>query len=549
MLAALRISNFALIDEVELNFQSGYTVLTGETGSGKSILLHALQLILGERAELTVIGPSSPKAIVEANFNLNESYLSFFEEHDLDYDAQTIIRREIAKEGKSRAFINDVPVSLQTLKLLTSRLVQIHSQYNTLELKSKSFQLELIDVLTGLVSERKAFEKKYAAFESISKELKSLDENYHAAVQAEDYDRFILEELQELSLGTTDFTQLEIDITRMENASQILQVFGEMSQITTENGTYEQLYRLKASVDKQSSYDPQLLSMKERLDSILLELKELALEADDAIDQLDVNESEKASMMEKWNAFNKTLNKHRLSSVEELTAMYEQLMRKLNSLDELLHACTQKRNEHSQLQSELWKDAKYLQEQRQKRIPAILAVLQERLKELKLPHTTLKFELSELSEFNRTGCTGVEFLFSANYGIEAVPIEKAASGGELSRLMLALQQLISEKQDLPTIFFDEIDTGVSGDVALKMGQLLEKMGETVQLMAISHLPQVAARAAHHMVVAKELRNERMQTTVRVLEPKERPEEIARLMSGEVITEAALQNALNLLSEK
>jgi DNA repair protein RecN (Recombination protein N) len=328
MLSALRISNFALIDEVELNFQSGYTVLTGETGSGKSILLHALQLILGERAELSVIGPSSPKAIVEANFNLNDSYLSFFEEHDLDYDAQTIIRREIAKEGKSRAFINDVPVSLQTLKLLTSRLVQIHSQYNTLELKSKSFQLELIDVLTGLVSERKAFEKKYATFESISKELKSLDENYHAAVQAEDYDRFILEELQELSLGTTDFTQLEIDITRMENASQILQVFGEMSQITTENGTYEQLYRLKASVDKQSSYDPQLLSMKERLDSILLELKELALEADDAIDQLDVNESEKASMMEKWNAFNKILNKHRLSSVEELTAMYEQLMRK-----------------------------------------------------------------------------------------------------------------------------------------------------------------------------------------------------------------------------
>ncbi len=381
------------------------------------------------------------------------------------------------------------------------------------------------------------------------KELKSLDEQYHAAVQAEDYDRFILDELQELSLGSTDFSQLEIDITRMENASQILQVFGEISQITAENGTYEQLYRLKASVDKQSNYDPQLQSMKERLDSILLELKDLSLEANDAIDQLDTNESEKASMMENWNAFNKILTKHRLSSADELTAMYEQLTSKLNSLDELLHACMQKRNEHAQLQSELWKDAKYLQDERKKRIPAILSILQERLKDLKLPHTTLKFELNELAEFNRTGCTGVEFLFSANYGIEAVPIEKAASGGELSRLMLALQQLISEKQDLPTIFFDEIDTGVSGDVALKMGQLLEKMGQTVQLMAISHLPQVAARAAHHMVVAKELRNDRMQTTVRVLDPSERPQEIARLMSGEVITEAALQNAENLLNEK
>jgi len=304
MLASLRISNFALIDEVELNFQSGYTVLTGETGSGKSILLHALQLILGERAELSVIGPDAPKSIVEANFQLNDSYLSFFEEHDLDYDVNTIIRREIAKEGKSRAFINDVPVSLQTLKLLTSRLVQIHSQYNTLELRSKSFQLELIDVLTGLMPERKSFEKKFGAFDSVSKELKSLDEQYHAAVQAEDYDRFILDELQELSLGTTDFSQLEIDITRMENASYILQVFGEISHLTADNGTYEQLYRLKASVDKQSNYDPLLQSMKERLDSILLELKELSLEADDAIDQLDVNESDKAILLEKWNAFN-----------------------------------------------------------------------------------------------------------------------------------------------------------------------------------------------------------------------------------------------------
>jgi DNA repair protein RecN (Recombination protein N) len=549
MLTSLRISNFALIDEVELSFESGYTVLTGETGSGKSILLHALQLILGERAELSVIGPDAPKSIVEATFQLNESYRPFFEEYDLDYDQQTIIRREIAKEGKSRAFINDVPVSLQTLKLLTSRLVQIHSQYNTLELKSKSFQLELIDVLTGLLPERHSFVKKFTAFEVLGKELKDLDERYAAAVQAEDYDRFILEELHELSLGSTDFNQLELDITRMENASQITQVFGEISQITAENGSYELLYRLKSSVDKQASYDPLLQSMKERLDSILVELKELSLEADDAIDQLDINESDKDILLEKWNTFNKILNKHRLSSADDLKSMYDQLTSKLNSLDDLLSACSSKRAEYDLLKQELLKDAGYLHEQREKRIPAILAMLQDRLKELKLPHTTLKFDLKQQMDLNRTGFTGVEFLFSANFGIEAVPIEKAASGGELSRLMLALQQLISEKQSLPTIFFDEIDTGVSGDVALKMGQLLSKMGETVQLMAISHLPQVAAKAAHHMVVAKELRNNRMQTTVRVIDASERPQEIARLMSGEVVSEAALQNAHNLLAEK
>lgn len=549
MLTSLRISNFALIDEVELSFDSGYTVLTGETGSGKSILLHALQLILGERAELSVIGPDAPKSIVEATFLLNESYHSFFEEYDLDYDSHTIIRREIAKEGKSRAFINDVPVSLQILKSLTSRLVQIHSQYNTLELKSKSFQLELIDVLTGLLPERHSFMKKFTSFEVLGKELKELDERYSAAVQAEDYDRFILDELQELSIGSTDFNQLELDITRMENASQITQVFGEISQITTENGSYELLYRIKLSVDKQASYDPLLQSMKERLDSILLELKELSLEADDAIDQLDVNESDKDILVEKWNTFNKILNKHRLSSADDLKSMYDQLTSKLNSLDDLLNACTSKRAEYDFLKKELLMDAGYLHEQREKRIPAILDILQDRLKELKLPHTTLKFDLKQQMDLNRTGFTGVDFLFSANFGIEAVPIEKAASGGELSRLMLALQQLISEKQSLPTIFFDEIDTGVSGDVALKMGQLLSKMGETVQLMAISHLPQVAAKAAHHMVVAKELRNNRMQTTVRVIDEKERPHEIARLMSGEIVSEAALQNAHNLLGEK
>ena len=548
MLRSLRISNFALIDEVELNFENGYTVLTGETGSGKSILLHALQLILGERADLSVIGPDAPKSVVEATFQLHDGYSSFFDAHDLDFDSHTLIRREIAKEGKSRAFINDVPVPLQTLKLLTTRLIQIHSQYNTLELKSKSFQLELIDVLTGLLVERSSFGKKFGALEQLSKELTTLDQEYHAAVQSEDYDRFILDELQELALGSTDFQQLEMDITRMENAAQIVQVFAEIQQITGENGSYEQLYRLKSTVDKQANYDPLLQSMKERLDSILLDLKELSLEADDALDQMDVHEAEKALMMEKWNAFNKVLNKHRLSSADDLKAMHEHLTHKLNSLDVLLEQCTQKRLEYEGLKKDLWKDAKHIHNEREQRVPAVTSMLQERLKELKLPHTTLKFELIEQSELNRTGCTGVEFLFSANFGIEPVPIEKAASGGELSRLMLALQQLVSEKQDLPTIFFDEIDTGVSGDVALKMGQLLSNMGKTVQLMAISHLPQVAAKAAHHMVVSKELRNQRMQTSVRLLSAEERPQEIARLMSGEVVSEAALLNALNLLNE-
>ena len=348
---------------------------------------------------------------------------------DLDYEVETIIRREIAKEGKSRAFINDVPVSLQVLKMLSSQLIQIHSQYNTLELKSKSFQLELIDVLTKLLPERIAFGQKFTAFEKVSRELSELDEQYHAAVQSEDYDRFVLEELEELSLGTTDFNQLELDIVRMENAAQIIQSFGEISQLTRENGIYEQLYRLKSSVDKQASYDAQLLSMKERLDSMLLELKELSIEAEDAVDQLSQSEVDQESMVEKWNAFNKILSKHRLNSADELTHMFTQLNHKLNSLDDLLKACTNKRKEVDLLSKELWKDAQFLHEQRQKRIPEILNILQDRLKDLKLPHTTLKFEWNELSDLNRTGCTGVSFLFSANYGIEAVPIEKAASGG------------------------------------------------------------------------------------------------------------------------
>jgi DNA repair protein RecN (Recombination protein N) len=546
MLHTLRIQNFALIDYVELEFENGFSVLTGETGSGKSILLHALHLLLGERADLSVIGPSAAKAVVEAEFELSSDFHAFFEAQNLDFEPRSIVRRDIAKEGKSRAFINDVPVSLSILKAFTSRLVHIHSQYNTLELKSKSYQLELLDILTELLPERQAFETAYLSFNALQKELEALEKKQHEAQLAEDYDRFVFAELHELDLLNTDYQQVENEINRFENAERITESFANLAQLTDEGGVYEQLYRIKANLDKHSFSDAQLTEINQRLTSVLLEVKEVAQEAHEAMESFSVPESEKERLYAQWNAFNKALQKQKVPNAELLRERYEALHQKLETDGRMSQLVETLQHELKRKEAKLWEAANDLHAQRALRIPAIADLLQARLKELKLPHTTLVFDLQSESVLHRYGATQLNLLFSANFGIAPVPIEKAASGGELSRLMLALQQLISEKQALPTIFFDEIDTGVSGEVALRMGQLLQQMGKSTQLMAISHLPQVAAKAAHHFVVSKAIVNERMQTAVQALTSEQRVVEIARLMSGEAISAAALENAQLLL---
>ena len=547
MLQLLRISNFALIDEVQINFNEGYTIITGETGSGKSILLNALNLILGERADFSVIGTKNSKASVEAEFTISEKFRLFFEEHDLDFETNLIVRREISKEGKSRCFINDTPVQLSVLRNLTVLLIQIHSQYNTLELKSKSYQLELLDILAGLEKERTAFSADFKELSNLNRLLAKKQEELSNILQAQDYNLFVLSELKSLRLDAIDYSFIESELSRMENSENLKAVFLQLISLTDENGIFEQLQTIKGVIDKNIHLDTNLNAIKSRLDVVLLELKDLSNDSLRHFDNADADPKQLVELITSLDAFNSALSKHKVQDQEQLKLFEEDLRTKVETVAALNSEVEQQTKQVALLEKLLREKATILHEKRTKAEGTILSDLQGILLDLKLPHTTLDFNLSLNTELNSFGLTNSSFLFSANYGFDPIPIEKAASGGELSRLMLALQKLVSEKRDLPTILFDEIDTGVSGEVAQKIGVLLKQMGAKVQLIAISHLPQVAAKAEHHLFVSKELEKKQMKTNVEYLYEQDRINEIARLMSGEKITDAAKLNAQNLIS--
>lgn len=546
MLQRLHILNFALIEEAKIDFNKGFTVITGETGSGKSILLNALNLILGERADFNVIGSKSNKSIVEATFQISEKLKTFFQDNDLDFDQQLIVRREILKEGKSRAFVNDTPVQLNVLKNLCSQLVQIHSQYNTLELKSKSYQLELLDILAGLESERKEMNQLFATFQELKKKLIALESELASAQTTQDYNQFVLNELAELRLDKTDYSNLEIELNRIENSEALKSLYFSIVDVIENQDFYSTLKLTKSNLDKFASTDSDVASFSERLNSLLIELKELSSDASKTLDDLQFSGLNAEELTEKLDKFNRILGKHRLKSQAELKDFKEDLESKLIGLETLELDCETLRNELKVHSENLEKKANELHQKRLKAAPSIENNLKEILNALKLPDTNLKFEINISDAINSNGNSEISFLFSANKGMIPVPVEKAASGGELSRVMLALQKMVSERRDLPTILFDEIDTGVSGDVAQKIGHLLNQMGEKVQLIAISHLPQVAAKAEYHLVVAKKIENQEMKTRVYSIDEQERIIEIARLLSGEQISDAALSNAKNLM---
>ena len=549
MLKSLRIQNFALIDHVELSFNSGYTVITGETGSGKSILLGALNLILGERADFSVIGPISEKAVVEADFELGLYHLEeFFIANDLDYAAQTFIRREININGKSRAFINDTPVSLTILKELTSHLVNIHSQYNTLELKSKEYQLDIVDTLANLNVTRNEFSKKYKILIDKRNKLELLKQHLSKSLQQSDYNKFQLEELEILNLDQTNFEQIEIDLKKADNSESIISALNSVAEIIGgDNKVADQIRSLLSNLDRIKNVDENINNLYERINSVAIELIDISAEANNSIDSFEVNPGKIEALNESMNRFLHVLKKHNLQNQQELIEFRNNLETDLLDLEETQNQINKLESEWDLLNNELNKEAITLHNQREKAVQSISSELQKSLEELKLPQTKLEFKLSLKDEMNQFGKTDVSILFSANVGIEAIPIEKAASGGELSRVMLALQKMISERKLLPTVLFDEIDTGVSGDVAQKIGLLLQKMGGHFQLIAISHLPQVAAKAQHHMKVEKSILGDRTVSKVRILTKNEQVEEIARLMSGEQITDAAIETAKALMN--
>ena len=550
MICSLRIENFALIDEVTIRFDKGFTIITGETGSGKSILLNALNLILGERANYSVIAKHSDKSIVEAEIDITGFGLNdFFQKNELDYFDQTIVRREITSKGRSRAFINDTPVQLSVLKTFSSQLIHIHSQYNTLELKDVDFQLKILDLLAGVLPEKEKFEVDFKRFIELKKKWSALlvlaNENQKNA----DYNAFQLNELTSLNLNQIEYDVLIAELKKGENADEIRNTFSEVLSFLSDNsGVIDQIGQIQTALSKRIDLDDSIQGMAKRFDSISIELNDLSEEAEVKLQELDFDPRKLDELIVKVDAYQRILQKHRLNSQSDLIELMNSLSDNSLSNEDLQEKIIQLEEEIKSEEKRLTDKANQLHQKRLSAKSKIESDIKKELFELKLENTVLNFKLTQSEKLSLSGNSTLELLFSPNQGIEPVPVHQAASGGELSRVMLALQNLMSSKIKLRTMLFDEIDTGVSGDVAQKMGATLQKMGKEMQVIAITHLPQVAAKGAQHLKVTKGNVNGVTQTSVVELSLEEQIEEIARLMSGDVITSSAIENA-KVLMEK
>ncbi len=546
MLTRLIIRNFVLINELTLDFKPSYTAITGETGSGKSILLNALGLIKGERADFGVIGPSDTRSIVEAHFNVRPEIIHWLKERSLEPWKEVILRREIHKDGKSRAFINDTPVTLQDMKSIGERLFIIHSQYNTLELKNQEYQLYIVDALCGTQT---AFNDYLSGYQEYIKRNHALTLNVEELSLLEskmDYEQFMLTEILALNLDAIDYEALSEQLELKEENQVLISDISSLTAIS-ETPMLQDLSRLAKALERHGSNINSLQEIKTIVEEISSRFSELSYLSGKVLQQLETSEVDEAEILTKVDEFNRILNKHRLTSQEALLDLQHRLEGRVSELEELKALISKEQHVLVQQEISLRNSAKALNELRKEALPNIEKLIQSGLNSLKLSGAQLMFRLTETASLNARGMIDLEMLFSANKGMLPVPIQKAASGGELSRVMLLLHQLISSTLEMPSILFDEIDTGVSGDVAEKIGKLLKEMGQGRQLFAITHLPQVAAQAQHHLVVRKTENNQRIETSVAELVLEERVTEIARLMSGEVINDSALVNARNLMN--
>ncbi len=550
MISSLKIENFALIDEVTIRFDKGFTVITGETGSGKSILLNALNLILGERANYSVIAKHSDKSIVEAEIDITGFGLNdFFLKNELDYFDQAIVRREITSKGRSRAFINDTPVQLSVLKTFSSQLIHIHSQYNTLELKDVDFQLKILDLLAGVLPEKEKFEIDFKRFVELKKQVSSLITLSGENQKNADYNAFQLNELTSLNLNQIEYDALIADLKKGENADEIRNTFSEVLSFLSDNsGVIDQIGQIKSSLSKRIDLDESIQVMAKRFDSISIELNDLSEEAELKLQELNFDPRKLDELIVKVDAYQRILQKHRLNKQSDLIELMNSLAENSLSNEDLQEKIIQLEEEIKSEDKRLTDKANQLHQKRLNAKSKIESDIKKALFELKLENTVLNFKLTQSEKLSLSGNSVLELLFSPNQGVEPVPVHQAASGGELSRVMLALQNLMSSKIKLRTMLFDEIDTGVSGDVAQKMGATLQKMGKEMQVIAITHLPQVAAKGAQHLKVTKGNVNGVTQTSVVELSLDERIEETARLMSGDVITSSAIENAKVLMEE-
>lgn len=549
MLKRLRISNYVLIDQAELDLPSGLTVLTGETGSGKSILLGALHLILGERADMDVMRSPEEKCIVEAVFDLQDDLKPFFESEDLDFEVETIVRREISPNGKSRAFINDTPVNLKTLKDLGARVVDIHSQMETSRLREKSFRFELLDACANQEAEVREYAAGYKQLVNMRATLEDFRAQEHRSKLDLDYLQFQVEEIRSAEIDALDVPSLEDEAQTLRNADTIASHLHKVGHVLEEsdNAILPPIKGLIQALELTSDVHAASRDLRDRLNSAYIELQDIAAEAIRNAEGISHDPERLHQIEQELDRLYVLLNKHRLNSIAELVALRDSLQARIDEIDSLEETITQLATDIAHLQQTLESRADSLHVAREKAAKLLEAELNSLLSDLKMPHARLHFALSATAELGSYGKSDLILLFTANKGAEPLPLEKSASGGELSRLMLALKAVVSNYRSLPTLILDEIDSGVSGDVAARMAETMKQMAKGMQLIAITHLPQVAAKAAHHFKVLKETSQDATFTRINYLSTHERIEELAGMLSGEVITESAREHAKALLA--
>lgn len=550
MITSLSIENFALIEKLNIDFSNGFSIITGETGAGKSILLGALGLVLGKRADLTSLKNKEEKCIVEASFSIRKYNLkSFFETNDLDYEEETIIRREILPSGKSRAFINDSPVNLQQLQDLSFYLIDVHSQHQTLELSEEEYQFKILDSIANNQELLVAYQSLLKAYRSSKSILETKKSSLSDILKEKDYNEFLYQELESANLKAGELEELEQHYQTLSNVEFIKENLDKLlsSANDDEFGLLKNLKEFKATLQKNAGFSSEYQLLSERANSVLIEfddlIKELNREA-----ELVYNDPEKLDAInQKLQLIYNLQKKHNVLTVEELLEIQSELESKVVSVSTLEQEILTLENSIKDFESQLDSTALKISQSRREAIPNLSEKLIYILNLLGMPNVRFRIEIEPSASYQNNGKDSIGFLFSANKGTDFGLLKKVASGGEMSRIMLAVKSILSNYSKLPTIIFDEIDTGVSGEIANKMGEIMRDMSKTMQVFAITHLPQIAAKGTNHYKVFKTVLGETTVSELKLLTNEERIIEIAEMLSGKDISDSAMNHAKALLN--
>ena len=549
MIKNIQIKNYAIIDELEIDFSKGLTIITGETGAGKSILLGALGLIMGKRADTKVLYETDKKCVIEAHFDVQKYNLQrFFEENDIDYESECVVRRELTPSGKTRAFVNDTPVNLGVLRQLTGALIDMHQQFDTLDIHNVSFQLRMVDALAGNQDLLENYQQLYRQYVRDKKKLANLIEQNNNAANEMDFLNFQLEEFNAASLVAGELESQEEELKRLSSAEDIKRILSEAYRFLSdsENSVISQLDNVVISVGGLRNVHPDLDKLHTRFEGIALELQDVASEFEQIADDTEFDGERIAEIQQRLDLIYRLQNKHRVASLEDLLEIQTNLETQLAAFGDLTEEIASLEIALSKQEKELRKLATELSNNRKSVVPGFTKKVLELLEMLSMEHAQLHIQVNPLTELNSTGTDEVAFLFAANKGSRLQSIKDVASGGEISRLTLVTKSLVANAIPLPTLIFDEIDSGVSGDVALKMGTILRRLSNEHQVVSITHSPQIASKADAHYFVYKKHTADRTLTQVKRLTEEERVRSIAVMLSSNPPSASAIDNAKELL---